>query len=208
MSIFSRIFGWGGNKESQDNSAQSAVEEFISLIVVYNQATVISNVGITNMKMVPEFANYKRIMKIPTVGGKLGLAEKGHIKKHMVSYYKMDPSFFKELDNSIKKNCKSVRDMQNYFFAYGNFTNDLLTFLSTEYQMRIQGALLFKALLRSTVKKSIADMMTKPSWKDYNTTTTVSRIRATAASLALSQEWMEEFVYQIYIQSRKKKKKK
>ncbi|MFI3321033.1 MAG: hypothetical protein R3Y50_00710 [Rikenellaceae bacterium] len=207
MGLFSNLFGFSSKKKQEDDGIQSDVEEFMSLISIYNQATVISHVGITNIKMVPEFANYKRIMRLPAVGGKLGLAEKAHIKKSLMAEYEVDELFFKELDSSIRRNCKGLRDVQNYFFAFGNFTNDLLTLLSTEFQWKLQGSMLIKKLLRSTVKNVVGTLMTKLNWKDRATTDMANRVKATAMQLGFSQQWMEELVYQIYALSRKKKKK-
>ena len=203
MSLLSRLFGWGRKKNNSKDDAQSRVEEFMSLIGIYNQASIVAHIGITNLKMVPEFAAYKRAMRIPTTGGKLGLAEKAQIKKMMIADYKMSELFFKEIDASIRKNCKNIRDVQNYFFAFGNFSNDLLTFVYTQSQWKIQGSMLIKKLLRSTVKSSVDNMMTKITWKDSSATNSAFKLRATAATLKYSNEWMTELVYQILLRSKK-----
>lgn len=203
MGLFSRLLGRGSKKNSEKDDTQSEVEEFMSLIGVYNQASIISQVGITNLKMVPEFALYKRTMRIPTVGGKLGLAEKAHVKKMMIADYKMNESFFKEIDVSIRKNCKNIRDVQSYFIAFGNFTNNLLTHLYTQSKWKLQGAMLFKRMLRSTVKNAVDKTMTKVTWKDAEATAAAYKIRTTSTSLGYSNEWMTEMVYQILVQSKR-----
>lgn len=206
MGLLSRLFGWGGKKKSDTDNTQSEVEEFMSLIGIYNQAYIVSHVGITDLKMVPEFAMYKRMMRIPTIGGKLGLAEKAHVKKLMITDYKMTDSFFKEIDVSIRKNCKGIRNVQGYFLLFGNFTNDLVTHLYTESQWKFMGAMLVRVMLRSTVKASVQRMMTKTSWKDSQTTMVVQKLKASATTLGYSNEWMSDFVYQILIQSKKSQK--
>lgn len=208
MGILYRLFGWGRSKKEEESDVQSDVEEFMSLIRIYYQSSIISQVGITNLNMVPEFAMYKRMMRIPTVSGKLGVAEKSHVRKTMIADYKMNESFFKEIDASIRRNCKSVRDMQGYFFTFGNFTNDLMTYLSTEVQWKLQGAMLFKKLLRPTIKSAINKMMTKATWKEATTATTISRLRASKATLNYSDDWLVEFSYQVLIQSKKDSKKR
>ena len=206
MGILSRLFGWGRKKDTGANDAQSRVEEFVSLIGIYNQASIVVHIGITDLKMVPEFAAYKRAMRIPTIGGKLGLAEKSQIKKMMVADYQMDESFFKEIDASVRRSCKNIRDVQAYFFAYGNFTNDLLTFLYTQYQWKLQGSMLIKRLLRSTVASSVEKLMTKTTWKDHSTTVSANKIKNTAITMKFSNQWMTELVYQILVQSKKSRK--
>lgn len=203
MGLFSRLFGKGRKKDIDKDKTNSEVEEFMSLISVYNQASIISQAGITNLKMVPEFAMYKRMMRIPTVGGKLGLAEKAHVKKSMIADYKMNESFFKEIDVSIRKNCKNVRDVQGYFLSFGNFTNDLLMHLYSESKWKLQGSMLFKKLLRATVKSSVDKMITKVTWKNAETSNAAYRVRTTATSLGYSSEWMTELAYQILYLSKK-----
>ena len=66
MSIFSKLFG-----KKDEVSAQSA-EDFMSLVRVYFQSILAVNLGITNIRAIPDVANFKRLFKIPTTGGKLG----------------------------------------------------------------------------------------------------------------------------------------
>lgn len=206
MGILSNLFGWGSKKKESQEETHSEVEEFISLIGIYNQAYIISQVGITDIKKFPEFAMYKRLMRIPTVGGKVGIAEKAHIRKMMITQYGMNESFFKEMDYSIRKNCKNIRNVQSYLLQFSNFTNDLLTHLYTEHQWKIQGSILINKLLHSTITSLVDKLMTKNNWKGFETNQTVARIRTTAATLGFSKEWMVEFTYQILRQSKKKKK--
>ena len=52
------------------------VEDFVSLTRVYFQSVIAANLGITNIRFEPDVANFKRLFKIPTQGGRLGQAEK------------------------------------------------------------------------------------------------------------------------------------
>ena len=207
MSIFTRIFG-GKAVEPFEDDTQSNVEEFISLIRIYYQASIVAHVGITNLSVVPEFVMYKRVMKIPTVSGKTGIAERSHIRKFMISTYNIDPFFFKDIDASIRKNCKGLRDVQNYFFQFGNFTNDLMTYLSTQAQWRLQGAMLIKSLLRLTIDSVIGKMLTKNDWSDATTARTANKLRASADHLGYGKKWIVEFAYQVFSESKKDSKKK
>lgn len=213
MGLFSNLFGKKSNNEAERDDVQSNVEEFVSLIRIYYQASIVTHVGITNLNMVPEFAMYKRMMRIPTVGGKMGVAEKSHVKKSMMLDYGIDESFFKEIDASIRKNCKGIRDIQNYFFAFGNFTNDLMTYLSTEMQWKLQAAMIFKKFIRPTINSAINKLLTKPSLKDAASFKAATNIRLAKETLGYSEKWMSEFVYQVILMSRKdakesKKRKK
>ncbi len=44
------------------------VEDFISLTRVYFQSVIATNLGITNIRFLPDVANFKRLFKIPTQG--------------------------------------------------------------------------------------------------------------------------------------------
>lgn len=206
MSIFSRLFG--RNKAVEDDNTQSNVEEFISLIRVYYQASIVAHVGITNLNVVPEFAMYKRVMRIPTLNGRIGIAERSHIRKFMVANYKMNESFFKDIDASIRKNCKGLRDVQGFFFLFGNFTNDLMTYLSTQAQWRLQGAMLFRPILRSTVKAVVNKMFTKDDWSDATAARTAKKLRLAASQLGYGSDWVVEFAYQVFSETKKDSKRK
>ena len=69
------------------------------------------NIGITNINFLPDMAVFKRTLKIPTQNNKLGIAEKSRCKKMLVELYGLSDDFFKEIDGSIKKNCKNVNEI-------------------------------------------------------------------------------------------------
>ena len=61
MGIFAKLF----NKNSEEVSSRN-VEDFVSLTRVYFQSVIAANLGITNIRFVPDVANFKRLFKIPT----------------------------------------------------------------------------------------------------------------------------------------------
>ena len=98
MGIFAKLF----NKNSEEVSSRN-VEDFVSLTRVYFQSVIAANLGITNIRFVPDVANFKRLFKIPTQGGRLGQAEKAASRKMLMQDYGISESFFKEIDASVKK---------------------------------------------------------------------------------------------------------
>ena len=60
MGIFAKLF----NKNSEEVSSKN-VEDFVSLTRVYFQSVIAANLGITNIRFVPDVANFKRLFKIP-----------------------------------------------------------------------------------------------------------------------------------------------
>ena len=61
------------SKNSEQNSSKN-VEDFVSLTRVYFQSVIAAQLGVTNIRFVPDVANFKRLFKIPTQGGRLGMA--------------------------------------------------------------------------------------------------------------------------------------
>ena len=125
MSIFSKLFG-KKQTEGAETSRIGGMEDFMTLIRVYYQSVMACNIGITNINFLPDMAVFKRTLKIPTQNNKLGIAEKSRCKKMLVELYGLSDDFFKEIDGSIKKNCKNVNDVKTYLFMFQGFSNDLI----------------------------------------------------------------------------------
>ena len=111
MGFFSKLF----SKNSEQNSSKN-VEDFVSLTRVYFQSVIAAQLGVTNIRFVPDVANFKRLFKIPTQGGRLGMAEKAASRKMLMQDYGLSENFFKEIDSSIKKHCRTQNDVQSYLF--------------------------------------------------------------------------------------------
>ena len=107
MSLFAKLF----NKNTGEVSSKN-VEDFVSLTRVYFQSVIAANLGITNIRFVPDVANFKRLFKIPTQGGRLGQAEKAASRKMLMQDYGISENFFKEIDTSVKKHCRTQNDVQ------------------------------------------------------------------------------------------------
>ena len=71
------------------------MEDFMTLIRVYYQASMAANVGKTYIAMLPDLANFKRTLKVPTQNNKLGVGEKGRCTKMLEQLYGLNELFFK-----------------------------------------------------------------------------------------------------------------
>ena len=101
-------------KKKNDNANTGGMEDYMNLIRVYFQASIAANVGITNLAMLPDLRVFKSTLHVPTVNNKLGVGEKKHCMKMLMDLYGIDDEFFKEIDASIKKNCRKIQDVQPY----------------------------------------------------------------------------------------------
>ncbi|MDR0894880.1 MAG: hypothetical protein LBN06_06215 [Prevotellaceae bacterium] len=201
MGIFAKLF----NKNSDTVSSKN-VEDFASLTRVYFQAVIASKLGITNIRFVPDVANFKRLFKIPTQGGRLGEGEKAASRKMLIQDYGLSDNFFKEIDTSIKKHCRTQNDVQSYLYMYQGFVQDLIMLMSNLMQWKFRVPSIFKNALRSMIEKSIHDVCTKTVWKKDDVHKTAAAVRQYKERLGYSEQWMTEYVYTVIMLAKKEKK--
>ena len=198
MSLFAKLF----NKNTGEVSSKN-VEDFVSLTRVYFQSVIAANLGITNIRFVPDVANFKRLFKVATQGGKLGLAEKSASRKMLMQDYGISESFFKEIDTSIKKNCRTQNDVQAYLFMYQGFSSDLMMLMGNLMQWKFRMPAIFKKALRSMTEKTVHDVCTKTVWKADDVHKTAAAVRQYKERLGFSEQWMSEYVYNIVLLAKK-----
>ena len=203
MGIFAKLF----NKNSEEVSSRN-VEDFVSLTRVYFQSVIAANLGITNIRFVPDVANFKRLFKIPTQGGRLGKAEKAASRKMLMQDYGISESFFKEIDASVKKHCRTQNDVQAYLFMYQGFSNDLMMLMGNLMQWKFRMPSIFKGALRSMTEKTVHEVCTKTVWKKDDVHKTAMTVRQYKERLGYSEQWMTEYVYNIVMLAKKEPKKK
>lgn len=201
MSFLQKIFG----KKSEEEKV-GGMQDFMTLVRVYFQASLATNVGITNIAMLPDLRVFKSSLHVATVNNKLGLGEKNHCKKMMKELYNMNDSFFKEIDKSIAKNCRKLQDVNTYLIQFQGFSQDLMMLMGNlmKFKLRIPG--FFKKALRTMVEKQVSDLFTKNDWKDASTLKTVAQLRQYNKHLGFSEQWMSEFVYNVVMLAKKEPK--
>ena len=206
MSIFSKLFG--KKKAEEEVPRVGGMEDFMTLIRVYYQAVMASNIGISNINFLPDMAVFKRTLKVPTQNNKLGIAEKSKCKKMLIEIYGLPDTFFKEIDNSIKKNVKNINDVKTYLFMFQGFSQDLMMLIGNLMQWKFRMPGVFKKLLRSMTEKTVHDILTKTSWKDESVHKTCVAIRKYQHTLGYSEPWINEYVYNIVLLAKKEPKPK
>ena len=206
MSIFSKLFG---KKQAEEETPRvGGMEDFMTLIRVYYQAVMASNIGISNINFLPDMAVFKRTLKVPTQNNKLGIAERSRCKKMLSEIYGLPDTFFKEIDASIKKNVRNVNDVKTYLFMFQGFSQDLMMLIGNLMQWKFRMPGVFKKLLRGMTEKTVHDILTKPSWKDESVHKTCVAIRKYQHVLGYSEPWINEYVYNIVLLAKKEPKPK
>ena len=206
MSIFSKLFG---KKQAVEETPRvGGMEDFMTLIRVYYQAVMATNIGISNINFLPDMAIFKRTLKVPTQNNKLGIAERARCKKMLIEIYGLPDTFFKEIDASIKKNVRNVNDVKTYLFMFQGFSQDLMMLIGNLMQWKFRMPGVFKKLLRGMTEKTVHDILTKPSWKDESVHKTCVAIRKYQQALGYSEPWINEYVYNIVLLAKKEPKPK
>lgn len=202
MGLLSKLFG------KKDTSQRvGGMEDYMTLIRVYFQATIATRLGINNLAMLPDLRTFKSTLRIPTLNNKLGLGEKKQCQKMLKELYKMDDDFFGEIDQSIKKNVKKIQDLQPYMYQFQGFTQDLMMLMGNlmKFKLRIPG--LFKKALYVMTEKTVSDIFNKNDFSDAGVMKTVIAIRQYDKRLGFSQKWITDFVYQVVMLAKKEPKR-
>lgn len=202
MSIFSKLFGHKDNEEQKIGG----MEDYMTLIRVYFQAAIAERVGITNLNALPDLRQFKTSLHIPTVNNKLGMGEKSHCKKMLRDIYGTEDYFFKEIDQSIRKGCSKMQDVQVYLLQFQNFTQNLMMLTGNLMKFKLRLPSIFKKALYSMTEKTISDIFNKNNYTDQSVLKAVVEVRQYDKRLGFSQKWTTDFVYQVVMLAKKEKK--
>ena len=202
MSIFSSLFGHKNNEETKIGG----MEDYMTLIRVYFQAAIAERVGITNLNALPDLRQFKTSLHIPTVNNKLGVGEKSHCKKILRDIYGTEDYFFKEIDQSIRKGCSKMQDVQVYLVQFQNFTQNLMMLTGNLMKFKLRLPSIFRKALYSMTEKTISDIFTKNNFTDQSVLKAVVEVRQYDKRLGFSQKWTTDFVYQVVMLAKKEKK--
>jgi hypothetical protein len=203
MGFFSNFFG----RKSVDDTENKAggMEDFMTLIRVYFQAAMAADLNIANLAALPDLRVFKTTLRVPTQGGKLGIAEKARCKKMLKEMYEMDDQFFKEIDKSLSHRCRKLQDVQPYMLQFQTFVQDIMMLTTNlmKFKLRLPG--FFKKALRQMTEKTVDDIFNKNDFTDASTIKTVVAVRELNKRLGFSQEWVTNFVYRVVMLAKKEK---
>ena len=201
MSFISKLIG----KKEEEQQKIGGMEDFMTLIRVYFQAVMASDLGITNLAALPDLRTFKTTLKVPTQNNKLGLAEKSRCKKMLKELYGMNDDFTKEIEASIRKRCKKPQDIQTYMFQFSGFTQDLMMLTGNLMKFKLRLPSFFKNAIRTMTEKTVNDIFNKNDFTDAGVMKTVVAIRQYDQKLGFSQEWVTNFVFRVVMLAKKEK---
>ena len=198
MGFFSKIF----NRQPKEDKT-GGMQDYMTLVRVYFQASLASTLGITNLAMLPDLRMFKTTLHVPTQNNKLGVGEKAHCRKLMKEIYGTEESFFKEVDQSIRRNCHKLPDVQVYLIQFQNFSQDLMMLTGNLMKFKLRVPSFFKKTIYTMTEKTVNDIFTKNSYKDPSVIKAVMNIRKYNLKLNFSQKWINDFVYQVVMLAKK-----
>ncbi len=201
MGFFDKLFG-----RNRNDKKAGGMEDYMTLIRVYFQAAIAENTGITNLAMLPDLRMFKATLKVPTVNNKLGIGEKKRCRKMLIDLYKTDEGFFKEIDQSVKKNCRKLQDVQPYLIQFQNFTQDIMMLTGNLMKFKLRMPSFFKKAIYAMTEKTVGDIFTKNDFSDAGVMKTVAAIRQFNKRLGFTQKWVTDFVYQVVMLAKKEPK--
>ena len=203
MSILTNVF-----RKDKNPKATVGMENYMMLVRVYFQASLASRIGINSLSMLPDLRMFKTTLHVPTVNNKLGIGEKIHCKKMLKELYKTDDNFFKEIDQSIRKNCHKLQDVQPYLIQFQGFTQDIVMLMGNLMKFKLRIPSFLKSAIYTMTEKTVNDIFNKNDFSDTGVMKTVIAIRQYDKRLGFSQKWITDFVYQVVMLAKKEPKSK
>lgn len=202
MGLLSKIFG---RKPTDTQTKVGGMEDFMTLIRVYFQAVMAADLGITNLNALPDLRVFKTTLRVPTQGGKLGLGEKARCKKMLKELYEMDDDFFKEIDQSIRRRCKKIQDVQTYLLQFQAYVQDVMMLSGNLMKFKLRLPSFFKSAIRTATEKTVHDIFNKNDYKDASVLKTVVSVRELNKRLGFTEKWTTDFVYRVVMLAKKEK---
>lgn len=198
MGIFSKIF----NRKPREEKA-GGMQDYMTLVRVYFQASLAAQLGITNLAMLPDLRVFKSTLHVPTQNNKLGVGERSHCRKMMHEIYGTEDSFFKEIDQSIRRNCRKLQDVQVYLIQFQSFSQELMMLTGNLMKFKLRVPSFFKKTIYAMTEKTVNDIFTKNSYTDASVIKSVMAVRKFNQRLNFSQKWVTDFVYQVVMLAKK-----
>ncbi|EFA91272.1 hypothetical protein HMPREF0650_1515 [Hoylesella buccalis ATCC 35310] len=199
--LLSKLFG-----KKDRNDTTGGMEDYMTLIRVYFQSAIAAQLGINNLKMLPDLRTFKITLHVPTVNNKLGVGEKARCKNMLKEMYHTDDLFFKEIDQSIRKNCRRLEDVQPYLLQFQGFTQELMMLVGNLMKFKLRMPSIFKSALYTMTEKTVNDIFTKNDYKDAGVIKAAVAVRQYNKRLGFSQKWTTDFIHQVVMLAKKEPK--
>lgn len=179
------------------------MEDFMTLIRVYFQSVLAANLGISNLSALPDLLTFKRTLHVATVNNRLGIGEKKACAKMLHDLYGISDNFFKEIDASVKKGCRTQNDVGRYLYAFQGFSQETMMLMGNllKWKFRIPGFM--KKMMKNLTDSTVHDVLYKDTWNDDGIRKSVFSVRRYQQMLGFSEAWIQEYVYHLITLAKK-----
>ena len=191
-----------GRKEPEGQRV-GGMEDYMTLVRVYFQAVIASELGIANLSMFPDLRVFKTTLHVPTVNNKLGVGEKARCRKMLKEIYSADDDFFKEIDQSIRRRCRKLQDVQVYLVQFQNFTQELMMLMGNLMKFKLRLPSFLKKAMYSMTEKTVDNIFHKNNYTEPGVMKAVVSVREYSQRLGFSQRWITNFVYTVVMLAKK-----
>jgi hypothetical protein len=123
----------------------------------------------------------------------------------MKEIYQMDETFTKEIDQSIRRRCKNVQDVQTYMYQFQGFTQELMMLTSNLMKFKLRVPSIFKNAIYTMTEKTVSDIFNKNDFNDASVMKAVVDVRKYNQKLGFSQKWVTDFVFRVVMLAKKEK---
>ena len=189
--------------KKKEKAKVGGMEDFMTLIRVYFQSVLAANLGISNLSALPDLLTFKRTLHVATVNNRLGVGERKACAKMLQDLYGISDNFFKEIDASIKKGCRTQNDVSRYLYLFQGFSQDLMMLMGNllKWKFRIPGFL--RKLMKQVTDNTVHEILTKDTWSDGGVVKAVHSIRRYQQMLGFSEAWIQEYTYNLITLAKK-----
>ena len=199
MNIISKLLG----RKEPEGQRVGGMEDYMTLVRVYFQAVIASELGIANLSMFPDLRVFKTTLHVPTVNNKLGVGEKARCRKMLKEIYSADDDLFKETDQSIRRRCRKLQDVQVYLVQFQNFTQELMMLMGNLMKFKLRLPSFLKKAMYSMTEKTVDNIFHKDNYTEPGVMKAVVSVREYSQRLGFSQRWITNFVYTVVMLAKK-----
>lgn len=203
IKLLANIFG---KKDKEKKTG--GMEDYMTLIRVYFQASIASQLGINNLRMLPDLRTFKTTLHVPTVNNKWGVGEMKCCKTMLKDIYQTDDNFCKEIEQSIRKNCRRMENVQPFLLQFQGLTQELMMLVGNLMKFKLRIPSIFKRTLYTATEKTVQNIFCKNDFTDASVMKSVITIRQYNKRLGFSQKWITDFAYQLIMLAKKESKPK
>lgn len=195
-------------KKKDKEETKNQVEDFAYLLRIYFQSILAERLGISNLAILPDLRLFKQTLHIATENNRIGKAEGRKCKKILMQEYGLPDSFFKTIDLSVKRNARNSSQMQEYLFRFQNFTQNMLTIITTKLNWKLRIPSTFKNTLHTVIQQGVHDLYTKEKIKDQSLLHSIIELRHQAEKLCFDEEWSTNYIFNVVYLAKKSPKPK